>query len=334
MDNHFAPPSDFAPEPAGPSSSRRWWRYLGIGCAGFFVIGAILVALGVFKAVSCCSDVVEVGQFTAQVQQEGVAFATALGEGQLDAAYARTSAAYQSRTSREAFEALVAPHRAAMAQSAPHSLDIRARNSANPQENGSGNPLEVDRWVYLARFAAPTSPEVLILTVDFAAHGAGDTRKVQVEDLAFERRQRDLGAEPPAQVVLGWHRDVRAANYEVAVGHWSPSVRGSMAPEAVRAMINAQGDRLKLGQPTVESVAYQGPERARVAVVVELPSGARARLTYELEGGYGVQPWHVLTMQGEELPTAAPHAASGDVPVPSTGGSEADGGPGKAPGGE
>ncbi|MBA2663849.1 MAG: hypothetical protein H0U74_16290 [Bradymonadaceae bacterium] len=284
----FQPPSDFVGDEGG-SGKKRIWKYVGIGCAGVLLIVGLLMGLGAFRAVSCCSDLVDVGKRSIEANQFAQSFAQTVYEGKLDEAYAMTSEAYRKEVSREGFDQALSAHEQALRTSPPMVFNIQVRAS-------SDDAVEANHWDVSVRFAPPEGSQMVVMNVGVGWSGAAGEQHFAVSQMSVERRLRDLTAEAPAQEVVALHRDLRSGNYEAAYKRLSQGFAGETESdgfEAFRAFVAENEALLTRESLEVFRVEYESPQRAVVSARMSAPEQPAQVVGFLLVGPGAGWNWRV-----------------------------------------
>ncbi|MFB6374724.1 MAG: hypothetical protein ABEN55_16755 [Bradymonadaceae bacterium] len=119
----------------GGPGGYSWWVWIGGGCAVLFVIFGILLAIGAYQGITCCSEAIQQHR---QVQKFTLEFADRLRAGDEQWAYERFTDGYKSRTSREELSGTLAKYRDGMEGAVPELMGTHRQYS--PSGDGkSGN---------------------------------------------------------------------------------------------------------------------------------------------------------------------------------------------------
>lgn len=292
MRAEFNPPSDFTPDESG-SGKKKIWMYLGLGCGGLLLIIGVLFALGAFRAVSCCSDLVDVGKRSAEAQARVQQMSLAIHHGEMERAYGFTSSSYQSSVSRQEFEEVFAPHLEIVRTGYPIVVDMQVKGESFDELR------ETASWVATVRFVPPRGQEILIADYHVVWTGEEGGRSIEVTSVQVERRVRPLQEEPPAQAVRAFLSTLRQGDWEAArrqLSAESPMRQGDL--EEFRAFVRTHESVLTDRDIEIIGVEY-GEEMTRVFAL-----GDGRMIGFIVESYMG--PWRISFVEvlGAPLPPA------------------------------
>lgn len=225
---------DAPSSPSGGAKGKLVLKITGIGCLIFLLIGGLLSGLGVFKAVTCCSEFESV--HTANYEL-GHGFANSLHRGDYGAAYQLLDDDLRSQKSLQQFEAELSPWADGFGASSPFPLQIRIDESTEMRSIGDSS-----RWHLTTRYAGIGSEEVLELRMvtQFGKDEAGEVVGAIVEwDISTHRRA--LGDDPSAQAATRFYDrirrgDITAASHMVTIGSPMMAEDGDGFEEIARAL--------------------------------------------------------------------------------------------------
>ena len=312
----FQPPSDMTNGGGSGGGRKKVWIGLGIGCGLVLLVIGILFAAGAFKAVTCCSEVKDLAQNSVVVRDAGQAFADDVHAGNIDAAYARTSADFQSKMTRDQFKQAVEAHRAPMNASSPRLFDMQLKTE-NPEKIEG---LSKGTWKLTYQFAGPKDEKMLLLTFAVKSVGEGADLKYVIEDVAFDERLRDLESEPPAAEVLEFHKLLQKKNAAMAYARLAPGFQQQTDYEAFQRFLEDTGDILTNSRIEVREVAYNETNtQATVMAHAKTVSGKDAIIQYELVPlqpempGFGWRIVSIAPLVAETAPVEPPAVEAADV---------------------
>jgi hypothetical protein len=269
--NEFNPPSDFVAEDDG-GGKRNIWKWLGIGCGVIALVVGGLLAAGAWKTVSCCNDAVDSARLTMAAGEFGTQFARSLGSDGAEQARAKMTDELRSSISLEQLETQISQYQHFFEASSGRLGDLNARKEAVDE------PMI---WKVTVEFSPPAGQEKLIVLTEVVSRGEGDAQHFLIDDLQFEARSRDLGAEPPAVEVLDFHRQIRGGSYEQAYRHMSNAFTQKSNVEAFRSFVQGQDDVFRTGKVDINAVSYDGSGGALVRARLTSDDG-RVQVEYEL----------------------------------------------------
>ncbi len=298
---NFEPPSDFVGE-SSSSGGRRWLKWAGIGCAAMMLILAVLLAVGGFRMVSCCSGLIETGRLTFEVESFSQDFARSIQTGAYDAAYEMTSAeVYRSQTSPTEFAAIFRPHQELLARSVPVVSNLKVLGE---------NEIPAHRWEVTMRLLPPDGTQVLtmMLTVHGESVGKDEPGVFEIVDLQLEKRTRDLALEPPVQGVRAIQNLLRVGDYEGAYGQLALGELRNATEEAngqgeanFRAFVRENQDVLTAAEAEVVRVEYLSSNEARVTTRARLSAEKTALVHYTMVRLSTHDGWQVSAISPEPV---------------------------------
>lgn len=223
--------------PSGAAGSNstfpKWLKITGIGCAVICLVVTVLMALGVFQAVSCCTDTHRAG---IQAQSTGFEFANALHDGDYDAAYELLAESKKEETSRAEFEQAFAPHESMWTARGPYPVryepHVEGRENQEPQL-GDLNDLQ-RRWRVGTAFAAEDGSEALNLqlAIEFDEDG-GEELSGGITDWEIQSASWNPAETVYGQTALRFHERLERRNFTDARLRLAPdSELGGMQEEA------------------------------------------------------------------------------------------------------
>ncbi|MFU8802502.1 MAG: hypothetical protein ACNA8W_01715 [Bradymonadaceae bacterium] len=253
----FKPPSDYTPDEGG-SGKKKVWMFLGLGCGGILLIVGLAFALGAFRAVSCCSDLIDVGVRTMEAQAAVQDISHALHQGDMERAYGWTSSSYREGVSREKFNDIFRPHEHVIRTGYPILADMQAKGDSLDEVR------EIDYWVATVRFVPPAGQEVVI--ADFSIRWTGAEEKpVEIMHVQVEGRVRPLADEPAARAILSLQNLLRLGDLESSRRRLSMTspLRGEDV-SVLRAFVDEHKDVLLFRDIDILAVRYEGVDQAQV----------------------------------------------------------------------
>ncbi len=290
----FQPPSDMV-NGGGSSTTKKVFVGLGIGCGLVLILLGLMLSAGAFKAVTCCNDVKKIADSSVGAQQFAGEFATELAEGKHDEAYARTSSAFQSAMSKDAFTGAVEAHREQMKASKPRlqGMDLQQSGGDKP----SMEQLAKGSWLMSFQFAGPQDSTMLLLNFRVASAPEGAERAFEIDDVTFDERPRNLSYEPPAEEVLKVHDLIQRSQYEAAYNRLGDQFRSTADNAAWRAFLKDAGEVLTASDLQIREVAYNDANtQATVMAHAKSTSGKDAIVQFELQSQMPGLGWRIVTI--------------------------------------
>jgi hypothetical protein len=279
----FNPPSDFSADPSS-GSKKKIWVFLGVGCGAMLLVVGLLFAVGAFRAVSCCTDLADVGKRTITAQLTAQEVSLALHQGEYETAYRYVSSSLRAELSPQQFREVFRPHEELLQSGYPLLADMQTRGESLEELR------DITAWTAVVRFIPPTGQEVLVVDLGLQWRGEEADPAVELVSVHVDRRVRPLEEEPAARSVQVFLRTLRQGEWEEARRQLSPDSplrQGEL--DGFRSFVRDHGEVLTGDRPRIESVAY-GPLEANVVVV----QGSVA-MTFLLESSGG--HWRILTIE-------------------------------------
>lgn len=300
----FEPPSDFVQESGGSGGGRKFWKIFGIGCAGLVLVLGVITLLGVYKGVSCCTDIANVGQQSIGAVMYGVEFNSKVQDAQFDSAHAMMSEGLKGQLTVEDLQ---------KKYDVPWLADATLLNDGIQGGNQNVQSLEdvknIKTWDLQMRLYPQAGDRQIVSTVGVELVAMADENDPEQEAtfaiyrLDVEERVIDFKAERPAQTVLSMHGRLQATDYSQAFRFMNPAAKqGGMA--TFKSFIEDHGDLFTKSIMDIEDVRYPGTELAIVNTTLT-HEGKKVPVTYTLTPTANKQVWAV-----EEI---SPRLDAGDV---------------------
>lgn len=288
----FEPPSDFVQESGGGSGGRKWLKIFGIGCAGLLLIVGIVTALGVYKGVSCCKDIANVGEQTFGAVSYGMEFTSKVQDAQFDAAHAMFTEGLKGQISSEEL---------AGKYDVPWLSEATLLNEGVQGGHQNMQSMEdvknIKTWDLQMRLYPQTGDRELVSVVGVELVSVGDESDPQkkatfgIYRLDVEERVIDFKKERPAQSVLSLHGRLQSNDFSQAYRYMSPAAeQGGMA--SFQSFIEDHGELFTKSVMDIEEVRYPGSETAVVHATLT-SEGKQIPVTYTLVPGLGNNVWSV-----------------------------------------
>lgn len=329
----FQPPSDMVGSGSGSSTTKKLFIGLGLGCGVVLIVIGILFAAGAFKAVTCCNEVKNIADTSVGAEQFAGEFAREIHQGEVEAAYARTSPQFQSDMPRESFDAAVEAHRDRLASNQPRMFNMQLEQHGDQKPSLEG--MARGTWAMSYQFAGPQDETMLLLNFRVARSGSEDDAGFEVREVRFDERPRNLQHEPPAVEVLRVHEMIQSGQYELAYARLGDDFRSTADVEAWRAFLKEAGVVLTSSTLEVRQVSYNDANtQATVMAHAKVVGGNDAIIQFELQAATPELPgfgWRIVTIapllaesDTLEPPNAAPsntnnavgtNGSAGDAPV-------------------
>ena len=303
---NFEPPSDFVSEDASKKTS--WKKIFGIGCGVIFLLIAIAVGAGAFKAASCCGDVTNLAQKGHAVSSNVVSFASLVQQGKWEQAHAQFSPEYAKTTDLTAFKAMFEPHRELLLASAPMIMNLEPQMVPGT-EKSSEALAKIQRYNVMVRFFSPTSPHALYMAVTASAPAEveqGQEVKTQIEHVGTQLRRVDLQQEPPVIATQIFYNDLQLKGAQGVYSRLSQAYQQRTDPKAFEAFVREHPDLTQDLAPAIAGLTYTSGAnvaRGQASVVLRLqPKQGDALYRFDLVRGF--PSWQIDGI--EALSTPAP----------------------------
>ncbi len=281
------------------SSGSNIWLWIGGGCLGVLLIGAIVLAFGAYKGVTCCQQALERQSKARKLVRE---FAGQLRDGDYEAAYEQLSPRYRDRLSREEFTSTVRAHRDRLAGTFPILVGMNRQF-----EEGSDDDSR-QAWAARVGFMPREGEELLVGKFRLVMEEVDGEAIFHVDDVEFERREREIAEEPPARIVEQFHDNFSEGDRESSRRFVAGArVDAGSASEAWSIVESHEAIFEAIGLEVL-AVGYRPPDGAVVDVRHRSESGETHLVRYRLTRGSG--GWHVTDVAVDPPDLEAPDDAA------------------------
>ena len=267
------------------SGKSKWGLALkitGLGCAVLILVGGILSGLGVFKAVSCCSEVMELAEVGNLASEQGYHFARALHEGDQAGAEALVD---PSR--RDLLEEAFRTYGEELGQSLPFPVEY----AVDPALEREGL-REFSRWYVETLFAGAQAEEGLGLRIEVEARRENEEVEVRITNWRFSRESRDLTDNVWTRRVRNFGEQVRrerGLNEIRFLVHFEGPL-GNLSEEEFQERVRPLREVTMETRPRVHSILPVGPFAVEVIERYETLDGSEVReVAYLLTGNQQIE---------------------------------------------
>ncbi len=278
-------------------------KVVGIGFAVLLLVGGLMTAFGVFKAVTCCSQFMELEGAMLEVQDRSYEFALALHEGDAARAHRLLSEEAQAEHSVGELEALIDQLGASLRASRPFPVivDVDMDEDDLDWSMMSG---EISEWRSATHFRAPEDDEVLLLSLRVNTEKLGDGDDVEwrseISGWDFDGTRQDVELNPSAEMARRFYRFVREEEWERALMQVGWDRQGGMdaRAEAEQWMREMRRDMVR-GE--AQAVALHPVDARTMTVQLEVRGGGQVqRIDLQIDPNYqqvlsvSLRDWQVL----------------------------------------
>lgn len=268
-------------------------KVLGGGCLVLFLVGALLTGLGVFKAVSCCSDIVDLATHAEEARLRSYDFGAALHRGDYSGAYELLTTEKRAEMTVEEFEATFEPWAEQLSLYRPWPTDLVVT-----EDDDLGEMMTDRRLSFECLFMPPDGGEGLVMTMVLRSQGEGEEARSFIEQWSMTKRFYDLQDHSYGRAGRRFVQRITEGRFEearlmVPFG----DEPGQMNDEEFEKVSKAMQAELGTGKISVERLDPQGANFVRVTLLM---SGDRGEKRIELLVVNGQQIIEVVSVEDVE----------------------------------
>ena len=256
------------------SDSNNIWLWLGGGCALVLIVGGILLSFGAYKGVTCCQSALERQK---KARQFALSFAEDIQGAKYDKAWSKTSERLRLAITKDDLTDRVERVGAQLAET------MLRVEGLNQQIGGTNKDTSGSHYVVDVAFMPRAGTSYVVMKTRLINIGKSEQPEFRVDEVEFVRRARKMAAEPPAQVVQRFNKNVADGNMEGALNQVDgDAFAAGESTKTLKTYVAGEGALLEKSSFAVVDVRYEPGEGATVDARHELPDGSRQLVRYRV----------------------------------------------------